>query len=219
MDIALYGNLTIDTVIKDMEVYKNIGSIGNVWDSLIKIDDTKLIRIEPIEIGEALVFVDIVTGTKVSKPNLQLHYRKPTVATANWHHVAYINRIRDLKFLSDIKQGIVSADIAGNTKFSFDSLQYVDYLFVADDECKYLTEFIRYVKKAVIVHSKTGSTTHLWSGEVLQHKTTELANINVLGAGDHFASAFMVSMLDGNDLNTSLTNAHVHTFNFLKNYE
>ena len=40
MDIALYGNLTIDTIIKNTEIYKSIGSIGNVWDALVKLDGT-----------------------------------------------------------------------------------------------------------------------------------------------------------------------------------
>jgi hypothetical protein len=219
MDISLYGNLTIDTIIKNTEIYKSIGSMGNVWDALVKLDGTKSINLEPIEYGEALVFVDTNTGVKVSKPNLQIHYRKPNVCAAKWHHITYVNRLRNLDFLSEIHGGIVSADVAGNTKFSFNNLQYVDYLFVADDECKYLSEFIKYVKIAVIVHGKAGSMTYIRSADSLHHITTELSNVNVLGAGDYFASAFIVSMLDGNDLDTSLTKAHIHTFNFLKNYE
>ena len=69
MDISLYGNLTIDTIIKNTEIYKSIGSMGNVWDALVKLDGTKSINLEPIEYGEALVFVDTNTGVKVSKPN------------------------------------------------------------------------------------------------------------------------------------------------------
>ena len=219
MDIILYGNVTVDTVIDNTEVYKSIGAIGNVWDSLTKLDPNKTVHVEPIEYGTALIFVDKVTGLKISKPNLQISYRKPNLSAARWHHVAYINRIRDLTFMGEIKNSIISADVAGDTEFPFNSLSYVDYLFVADDECKYLSEFIKYVKTAVIVHGKSGSITYIKDGQPLQHGTKKLSNINVLGAGDYFASAFIVSMLDGNDLDTSLSNAHTNTFKYLKHYE
>lgn len=219
MDIALYGNLTIDTVIKDNEVYKSIGSIGNVWDAIIKLDQSKSVQIEPIEYGEALVYVDTTNGTKVSRPNLQLRYRTPTLLNAQWSHISYINRIRDLNFINSIRTSIISADIAGNVEFDFDILSHVDYLFVADDENKHLSTFLDKVKTAVIVHSKTGSITYTTNGNVLHHHTTTLSGKNILGAGDYFAAAFIIDMLNGKDLTASLNSAHFQTFRHLNTYE
>jgi hypothetical protein len=216
VDITLYGNLTFDTVFKDFDQYKSIGSIGNVWDSIINIDPNKLIHIEPIEIGSALVYINTVSGDKVSKPNLQLKYNKPKIIDSTWSHITYINRLRDLSFISEIKNSIISADIAGKKTFDTSYLKYIDYLFVSDDEIINLDELISLVKIAVIVHNNSGSITYYKNDTIINnHKV--LKNINILGAGDYFASAFIVSMIETNNLKKSLENSHALVFEYLKN--
>ena len=43
-----------------------------------------------------------------------------------------------------------------------------------------------------------------------------LSDVNVLGAGDYFASGFINSMINGSDIKTSVINAHRTTTNLLK---
>ena len=58
MDISLYGHLTFDRIFEDFKEYNSVGSIGNVWNFLIKINPKLKINIQPTAIGEALVLVN-----------------------------------------------------------------------------------------------------------------------------------------------------------------
>ena len=37
MDVSLYGHLTFDRIFEDFKKYNSVGSIGNVWNFLLKI--------------------------------------------------------------------------------------------------------------------------------------------------------------------------------------
>ena len=52
-----------------------------------------------------------------------------------------VNHLSDLSFIKDIKNSIVSADIAGKIKFDHDILKYIDYLFVSDED---IVAFVAY---------------------------------------------------------------------------
>ena len=167
-------------------------------------------------------------------------------ATKNstWVHLMYIDTLekispRDIENLS--KECIVSADLCLGSHTPeqkekiFKCLEFVDYLIVSDVEAQSLTKGVRngvwrsycaeesakilgeIVKKGVIVHSPHGSTTFTsgkkktFSGEYIGDKS-----LNVLGAGDIFASSFISSMLDTNDVLESVKFAHHHTTNVLK---
>ena len=80
VDVALYGNLTKDIIFNGFEQTTSIGSIGNVWDALVKLNQKLSIHIEPTTIGTALIYVDTDNNTRVSKPNLYLKTNKPKVS-------------------------------------------------------------------------------------------------------------------------------------------
>jgi len=74
------------------------------------------------------------------------------------------------------------------------------------------------VKGHVIMHHPHGSS-------ISDGKTVEdyilpeelfLSDVNVLGAGDYFASGFIKSMITGNDLKKSVINSHHIATNLLK---
>lgn len=216
VDIALYGNITFDTVFEDFEQYKSIGAIANVWDSIMSINNSLQVHLEPIEIGSAIVLIDKNSGEKVSKPKLQLKYNHPTLVNSKWSHIAYINRIRDISFLADLKDTIVSVDIAGKKPFDLEYLRFVDYVFVSDDEIQNLDMMLNLVRGAVIVHSNSGSITYK-DGTTIINNHEIVKNINVLGAGDYFAACFIVNMLKTSDVEKSLQESHKKALNYLKN--
>ena len=59
-----------------------------------------------------------------------------------------------------------------------------------------------------LAYKKDGTTI------VTNHKTID--GVNVLGAGDYFASAFINFMLQTNDIEVSIKIAHNETISFLK---
>jgi sugar/nucleoside kinase (ribokinase family) len=216
VDVALYGNLTKDIIFNGFEQTTSIGSIGNVWDALVKLNQKLTIHIEPTTIGTALIYVDTDNNTRVSKPNLYLKVNQPKVVEAKWSHILYLNHIKDLEFLKSIQNSIISADVAGKGKFHLDILTYIDYLFISDEDIIDLDILLGKIKGCVILHSNSGSTIYKKDGTtiVTNHKTID--GVNVLGAGDYFASAFINFMLQTNDIEVSIKIAHNETISFLK---
>ena len=216
VDIALYGNLTKDIIFNGFEQTTSIGSIGNVWDALVKLNQKLSIHIEPTTIGTALIYVDTDNNTRVSKPNLYLKTNQPKVVEAMWSHILYLNHIKDLEFVKSIQNSIVSADVAGKGKFDLDILTYIDYLFISDEDIIDLNTLLDKVKGCVILHSNSGSTIYKKDGTAIVTKHKTIDGVNVLGAGDYFASAFINFMLQTNDIEVSIKIAHNETISFLK---
>jgi sugar/nucleoside kinase (ribokinase family) len=216
VDVALYGNLTKDIIFNGFEQTTSIGSIGNVWDALVKLNQKLAIHIEPTTIGTALIYVDTNNNTRVSKPNLYLKVNQPKVVEAKWSHILYLNHIKDLEFVKSIQNSIISADVAGKGKFDLDILTYIDYLFISDEDIIDLDVLLDKIKGCVILHSNSGSTIYKKDGTTIitNHKTID--GVNVLGAGDYFASAFINFMLQTNDIEVSIKIAHNETISFLK---
>ena len=70
-DISLYGHLTIDTLLTEGEKEKKtLGSMANVWKALVELDCSLKIGLSPIDIGQALIYIDKQGGTRVSKPSI-----------------------------------------------------------------------------------------------------------------------------------------------------
>ena len=57
-DISLYGHLTIDTILDGESEKKTLGSMGNVWKALVELDSSLNIALSPIDIGQALIYID-----------------------------------------------------------------------------------------------------------------------------------------------------------------
>jgi hypothetical protein len=70
-DISLYGHLTIDTILDGDSEKKSLGSMANVWKSLLEIDSTLNIGLSPIDVGQALVYIDKPAARKIFKSKLK----------------------------------------------------------------------------------------------------------------------------------------------------
>ena len=69
-DISLYGHLTRDIIFEDFDRKDSIGSIANVWSTLVQINPSLKINLQPTSIGQSLIYVDKETSIRVSKPQL-----------------------------------------------------------------------------------------------------------------------------------------------------
>ena len=86
-DISLYGHLTIDNLLDGETEKKTLGSIANVWKALIELDSSLNIGLSPIDIGQALIYIDKKSATRVSKASLNLRKFSPKVFESKIHHL------------------------------------------------------------------------------------------------------------------------------------
>ena len=177
------------------------------------------VSIQPLSIGHALVLVDKENNYRVGRCSFNVKENHASPTDDDWHHISYINQLRDISFLSQLG-GVVSADITKeNPERSLDHLQYLDYLFIAkEDLFMDILELGKLVKGYVIMHHPHGSS--ISDGNTVQDYALPeelfLSDINVLGAGDYFASGFIRSMITGNELQDSVVKAHNIATNLLK---
>jgi len=209
--ITLYGHLTVDRILIDFKETSSLGGIANVWAGLVSLGEGLNVNIQPLSIGHALILVDKENNYRVGRGCLNIKENKATPINSDWHHISYINQLGDLSFVSKLN-GIISADITKeDPKRCVDYLQYLDYLFIAkEDLFMDIKELGSKVKGYVIMHHPTGSV--FSDGEVVEEYDIPtnfyLSDVNVLGAGDYFASGFIKSMCSGNDVSQSVINAH-----------
>ena len=71
-DISLYGHLTIDTIVDGVKERKTLGSMANVWKALLELDATLDIGLSPIDVGQALIYIDKPAAQRYSKVQLSL---------------------------------------------------------------------------------------------------------------------------------------------------
>ena len=217
MDVSLYGHLTYDRIFEDFRKYTSIGSIGNVWNFLLRINPKLKVNIEPTAIGEALVLVNKDKVERTSVAQLNLKTKKPNIIDSKWSHIMYINELDDLSFIKDIK-GIVSADICkGKELENKNILKDIDYLFISDEDIfTDIKELGKLTKGWVILHHKTGSI--CTDGDKLfETKVSVIENVNVLGAGDMFAASFINEQLTTSvDLPNIVANSHHKVTSYLE---
>lgn len=209
--ITLYGHLTVDRILIDFKETSSLGGIANVWSGLISLGEGLNINIQPLSIGHALILVDRENNYRVGRGCLNIKEKKGFAIDSDWHHISYINQLSDRTFVSHLN-GIVSADITKEQpEICADVLQYLDYLFIAkEDLFMDIEELGSKVKGHVIMHHPTGSV--FSDGKVTEEYDIPtdlyLSDVNVLGAGDYFASGFIKSMCDGYNVKESVVNAH-----------
>lgn len=219
-DISLYGHLTIDTILEGSCERKTLGSIANVWKSLIEIDPTINIGLSPIDIGQALIYVDSVSAQRYSKANLNLTKNKVKTFDSKIHHIAYLNEITTIEFISNLN-GIVTADVCSGKELNKDLLKYIDYLFISDEDIgENFNDYVDSTKGYVILHSSSGSIVS--NGDVkFDYKLPKeliLKGVNVLGAGDTFASCFLYKLLkDVGNIQNWIEFAHLKTTEIIRN--
>jgi len=219
-DISLYGHLTIDNLLDGETEKKTLGSIANVWKALIELDSSLNIGLSPIDIGQALIYIDKKSATRVSKASLNLRKFSPKVFESKIHHLTYLNEMSERSFIASL-DGIITADICPGRPVMKEVLSQIDYLFISDEDCDDFTGLVEATKGWVILHSATGSICSNGDDEFFWklHEDDILKNVNVLGAGDIFASCCLYKLLEkDNDIHHWIEFAHRKTTEILRYY-
>ena len=217
--VTLYGHLTVDRILVGFKETPSLGGIANVWSGLVSQGQGLNVSIQPLSIGHALVLVDKENNYRVGRCSFNIKENPASPTDDYWHHISYINQLSDTSFIPKLN-GIVSADITKeNPERCIDQLQYLDYLFIAkEDLFMDILELGKKVKGYVIMHDPHGSS--ISDGNTVDDyflpEELYLSDINVLGAGDYFASGFIRSMIKGNELKESVIKAHHIATNLLK---
>ena len=218
-DIALYGHLTIDTILDGDTEKKTLGSMANVWKALLELDATLDIGLSPIDVGQALIYVDKPAAQRYSKVNLSLVEHQVKMMSSKISHLIYLNELTRHDFIPAL-DGIITADICPGKSVNKEMLQYVDYLFISDEDIKgSLSEYTNATKGWVILHSASGSVVSNGEEEFFYKLPEELMlkDVNVLGAGDIFASCFLYKLLEGyGDIRDWIEYSHLTTTEILK---
>ena len=210
-DVALYGHLTLDRIFDNFKKDCSIGSIGNVWKHLNKLNPNLKIYVEPTDIGEAMILVNRDTNERASIANLSLRYRKPTLKKSKWNHIMYINELNDISYIKNIKSGIVSADVCrGRIIEDLSILKHVDFLFLSDeDEFCDPNRICKFLRKGLILHHSLGSSFYHNTGKKIDNfKVKQIDGVNVLGCGDMLVSGFIDYYLKHQDTSRALQGSH-----------
>ncbi len=209
-DVSLYGHLTFDRIFDGFKKDTCVGSMGNVWYNLTKINPLLKINLEPTDIGEALILINKEKSERTSMANLNMVSQKPMISKSKWSHILYANALSDTSFISDIKDGIISVDICrGSVLKNLNILKKVDFMFVSDEDIFSEIDILRkLVKQAVILHHSGGSTCYKKDGSKIKTDVNIIDNINVLGCGDKLASYFINNYLKTNNLKQSIEISH-----------
>ncbi len=213
-DISLYGHLTIDRIFEKFNKRNGLGSIANVWKALINESPELKLYICPTEIGSAIVYIDKDIGERYSKASLSNFIQKPEIKNSKINHILYLNELKKPSFIP-LLEGINCADICVGKKVNYLLLKYIDYLFIADEDCDDYEELKKHTRGKVIVHSSNGS---YWEGGSYDLPPSQiLKNVNVLGAGDLFAANFMLGLLENYSFPKIIEEAHLKTTERLSN--
>ena len=218
--IALYGNLVVDRVIDRSTFVEShtLGGIANAWIALKYFLPDAYVDLVPTSVGEAVILSDLQNSVRTSKAQMNIRVNGNIPRNeASWHHIMYLNSIHNLEFLKGITSGNISADITTNPIKNLEYLKYIDYLFVSDEDVSItFDELVEKTKGWVIMHNSTGSMCS--NGEImydLSDVVDYVDGINVLGAGDIFASAFIASYNVSVNIKDIVSKAHKNTTKML----
>lgn len=217
VDIALYGHLFLDRIIDGMYQKKTLGGIANCWKTFTQINPSLNVEIKPLAKGEALIYIDRDTNERISNSVMVKEQFDYTPVESKFYHIAYLNDLPDTKFIKDLK-GIVTADVC-SSKFDFDLLQYVDYLFISDEDAiADITFYSSLTRRGTILHSPKGSVYS--DGKIIyEHPIADelyIPNTNVLGAGDMFASCFISQLYQRKSIKDCIDYAHTMTSELIR---
>lgn len=219
-DISLYGHLTIDTILDGVKERKSLGSMANVWKALLELDATLDIALSPIDVGQALIYVDKPAAQRYSKVNLSLVQHQAKIFNSKIHHLIYLNEMTRHDFIPAL-DGVITADICPGKSVNKELLKYVDYLFISDEDIDGgLSEYTEATKGWVILHSASGSVVSNGENEFFFKLPEELMlrDVNVLGAGDTFASCFLYKLLRSEgDIHNWIEFSHLKTTEIIRN--
>jgi hypothetical protein len=220
-DIAIYGHLSYDNIYEGFNYKTSVGCMGNVWNQLKIINPDLKVKLEPTDIGESLILADVEQCKRTSISRLNLKTRYPCIHDARISHVMYINELSDPSFIKDLK-GYITADVCNGKPIRTDleALKYINLLLISDediDSSLELTTLINSVKDYVVLHSSTGSTIYCKNGWQHTSKAEHIPNINVLGAGDKFASYVLTGLDNSRSIDKVIQEAHNKLTEYFKN--
>ena len=212
-DIVIAGNITKDIIFdiyNDFNKNINLGGIMNFWTQFQKLNKNNyIVDILPLSYGESVILLDKKKCKRYNRSELNILELKYNLKKSNWFHLMYINQ---LKYYNegDIKKNksmVLSCDICGgvnNKYFDVKLLKYFDFIFLTNDDLdKNITikDIQDNIKGYIIIHD-------VKSYKIVGNKKTDinisieldtskvLENVNVLGAGDFFASSFVFYMMN-----------------------
>jgi len=220
-DITLYGHLSYDNIYEGFKNRSSVGCIGNVWNQLKLIDSNIKVKVEPTDIGESLILIDVKQYKRTSISHLSLKTQLPRIHSTKINHIMYLNELHDKSFISNLK-GVNVADTCNGTPLNvYDScLKYIDLLLISDEDSHYLdiSNLCKSVRGDVLLHSSNGSTLYSKSGAKVHFEAELVPDVNVLGAGDKFAAYILAGMLDSaKGLPKVIQNAHNELTKHFKN--
>lgn len=138
------------------------------------------------------------------------------LSSAKWHHLMYLDKLNVPDTVEFSRYGIVSADFCNSDEIinHLNILPHIDYLIVAEIENGHLFDYHLPVRKAVIVHSPTGSYV-LKAGEMVKEAVIiKEQKLNVVGAGDYFAAYCIANLVADGDVD--LNAVHRQTLALLR---
>lgn len=192
-DFTLYGHLVIDSIFDDNYETMDFGGINNSLKAFQKLDSSMQIGLVPLAIGDASIFIERSKNNRSSIAKLNGVSLKSMAKESIVHHIMYINELNDLTFITNLK-GYITADVCNGTKIKNPNLvDFLDYIFVSDEDNQDIDFLVRYVKSGVIYHSKKGSEiiTKFGTKTFTVQEKDIVKEANVLGAGDIFASSVL----------------------------
>lgn len=218
-DIAIYGHLSFDNIYEGFNYRSSVGCMGNVWNHLKYIHPDLRVKLEPTDIGESLIIVDSKHNKRASISRLSLKTNRPTIHNANVSHIMYLNELSDCSFINNLKGYIVADTCNGRPlQLNSDILGCIDLLLISEED---LTDNIKsissLVKGHVLVHYPAGSTLYSKSGQQMQFEAEFVTNINVLGAGDKFASYILAGLDNYHSVDKVIQQAHNSLTDYFKN--
>jgi sugar/nucleoside kinase (ribokinase family) len=192
--------------------------------------------------SEAIIISDLQNKTRSSIVNWGACQKIKTLKDhkSKWCHILYIDKLPklDLNSLKKLSENsIISVDMCSSNQTEeikekiLSMLPHVDYVFASSDEGRCLTnaEEDYIVAKSIaelsrgwaIIHSPEGSFISNGSHEqTTQHKVQNKIeeSVNVLGAGDNFAAAFIThKMSENNTVKESVRFAHEEATKYILN--
>jgi len=216
-DISLYGHITVDRIFNGFDERKTIGAIGNVWGAMVLTNNSISIDIKPTAIGQAIILVDKDNTSRLGRGELNIKVKNNvTPSRSGWHHIMYLNQIKDASFVKEIKEGVISADITSGKMLNREYFKYIDYLFISGEDIFDDVENIaKEVRGWVILHYPNGSYSSNGK-ESFKLENDPIENIDVLGAGDFFAASFISEKTKGKNVKDCVKYAHSNTTVLLK---
>ena len=196
-DVTIYGHLSYDNIFSGFDYKTSVGCMGNVWAQLKTIGPDIRVKLEPTDIGESLILTSTEQCKRTSISRLSLKTRIPTIHDSEISHVMYINELSDTSFISKLS-GFVTADVCNGKPLDTTNvnLMHIDLLLLSDEDALINIEgLVSVVRGYVLVHHAVGSTIYSKTTQPKQFKAEFVSNINVLGAGDKFASYIIAGLL------------------------